>query len=256
MARAAEKRLHRQPRLRSQALARRRQAAQQHGRGGIQARRPRPDLPQVHLRHLRGTPRQARSRARATTPARIPKIRTNTKPRMFSGFRPPRAGPICRTAPSSPTIGKMVDDAMVAIERDNPRLKGVLPEGLRPPRPRQTPPRRTDRPHRPPSSSPPRSERRDRPHRSVDLLGRVYEYFLTRFASAEGKNGGQFYTPPCVVRCSSRCSRPTKAASTTLPAAPAACSCSRRNSSKPTAASSATSASTARRATPPPAASP
>ncbi len=38
-------------------------------------------------------------------------------------------------------------------------------------------------------------------HRSVDLLGRVYEYFLTRFASAEGKNGGQFYTPSCVVRC-------------------------------------------------------
>jgi len=33
------------------------------------------------------------------------------------------------------------------------------------------------------------------------LLGRVYEYFLTRFASAEGKNGGQFYTPSCVVRC-------------------------------------------------------
>ena len=32
-------------------------------------------------------------------------------------------------------------------------------------------------------------------HRSVDQLGRVYEYFLTRFASAEGKNGGQFYTP-------------------------------------------------------------
>ena len=38
-------------------------------------------------------------------------------------------------------------------------------------------------------------------HRSVDLLGRVYEYFLNRFASAEGKNGGQFYTPSCVVRC-------------------------------------------------------
>ena len=38
-------------------------------------------------------------------------------------------------------------------------------------------------------------------HRSVDLLRRVYEYFLTRFASAEGKNGGQFYTPSCVVRC-------------------------------------------------------
>ena len=39
-----------------------------------------------------------------------------------------------------------------------------------------------------------------RSHRSDDLLGRVYEYFLTQFASAEGKNGGQFYTPNCVVR--------------------------------------------------------
>ena len=37
-------------------------------------------------------------------------------------------------------------------------------------------------------------------HRSVDILGRVYEYFLTKFASAEGKNGGQFYTPSCIVR--------------------------------------------------------
>ncbi len=47
-----------------------------------------------------------------------------------------------------PTIGKIVDDAMVAIERDNPRLKGVAAQGLRPPRPRQAPARRTDRPHR------------------------------------------------------------------------------------------------------------
>ena len=37
-------------------------------------------------------------------------------------------------------------------------------------------------------------------HRNTDILGRVYEYFLTMFASAEGKNGGQFYTPSCVVR--------------------------------------------------------
>src|SRR4051812_8902639 len=41
----------------------------------------------------------------------------------------------------------------------------------------------------------------EKPHRSGDLLGRVYEYFLTRFASTEGKNFGQFYTPSCVVRC-------------------------------------------------------
>ena len=36
--------------------------------------------------------------------------------------------------------------------------------------------------------------------RAQDVLGRVYEYFLSRFASAEGKNGGEFYTPRCVVR--------------------------------------------------------
>ena len=98
-----------------------------------------------------------------------------------------------------PTIGKVVDDAMVAIERDNPRLKGVLPKdyarvGL-------------DK-HRLgelidliATISLTAASEGEKSHRSVDLLGRVYEYFLTRFASAEGKNGGQFYTPSCVVRC-------------------------------------------------------
>lgn len=37
-------------------------------------------------------------------------------------------------------------------------------------------------------------------HRSKDILDRVYEYFLSQFASAEGKKGGEFYTPRCVVR--------------------------------------------------------
>jgi type I restriction enzyme M protein len=93
-----------------------------------------------------------------------------------------------------PTIGKIVDDAMVAIERDNPRLKGVLPKDY---------------------ARPGLDKHRlgelidligtiglgDRENRAKDILGRVYEYFLTQFASAEGKNGGQFYTPSCVVRC-------------------------------------------------------
>jgi type I restriction enzyme M protein len=93
-----------------------------------------------------------------------------------------------------PTIGKVVDDAMVAIERDNPRLKGVLPKEY---------------------ARPGLDKHRlgelidligtiglgDRENRAKDILGRVYEYFLTQFASAEGKNGGQFYTPSCVVRC-------------------------------------------------------
>jgi len=91
-----------------------------------------------------------------------------------------------------PTIGKVVDDAMLAIERDNPTLKGVLPK---------------DYAH-------PRLDKQrlgqlidlvgniglgDKANRSKDVLGRVYEYFLAQFASAEGKRGGQFYTPRSVV---------------------------------------------------------
>ena len=91
-----------------------------------------------------------------------------------------------------PAIGKTVDDAMLAIERDNPSLKGVLPK---------------DYAH-------PRLDKQrlgqlidligniglgDKANRSKDILGRVYEYFLSQFASAEGKKGGQFYTPRCIV---------------------------------------------------------
>src|SRR6058998_780678 len=92
-----------------------------------------------------------------------------------------------------PTIGKIVDDAMVAIERDNPRLKGILPKDY---------------------ARPALDKNRlgelidligtiglgDKANRSKDILGRVYEYFLSQFASAEGKKGGQFYTPSRVVR--------------------------------------------------------
>ncbi len=92
-----------------------------------------------------------------------------------------------------PTIGKIVDEAMDALERENPQLKSVLPtdyarEGL--------------------------DKQRlgelidligtiglgDRESRSKDILGRVYEYFLGQFADAEGKKGGQFYTPQSIVR--------------------------------------------------------
>lgn len=92
-----------------------------------------------------------------------------------------------------PTIGKLLDDAMVAIERENPTLKGVLPKDY---------------------ARPALDKQRlgelidligtiglgDKENRSRDVLGRVYEYFLGQFASAEGKKGGQFYTPQCVVR--------------------------------------------------------
>jgi len=104
-------------------------------------------------------------------------------------------------AAKQPTIGKVVDDAMVALERDNPRLKGVLPKDYARPA--------LDK-HRlgelidligTIALIATATEGEDaKSHRSVDLLGRVYEYFLTRFASAEGKNGGQFYTPSCIVR--------------------------------------------------------
>jgi type I restriction enzyme M protein len=109
--------------------------------------------------------------------------------------------PFLQANAKQPTIGKVVDDAMVALERDNPRLKGVLPKDYARPA--------LDK-HRLGElidligtiSLVASSEQADsKSHRSVDLLGRVYEYFLTQFASAEGKNGGQFYTPSCVVRC-------------------------------------------------------
>ena len=98
-----------------------------------------------------------------------------------------------------PTVGKIVDDAMVAIERDNPRLKGVLPKDYA--RPGLDKQRLGELIDVIATITLTAASEGEKTHRSVDLLGRVYEYFLTRFASAEGKNGGQFYTPSCVVRC-------------------------------------------------------
>jgi type I restriction enzyme M protein len=95
-------------------------------------------------------------------------------------------------------IGKIVDDAMVAIERDNPRLKGVLPKDYA--RPALDKHRLGELVDLIATIALTAASEGEQTHRSVDLLGRVYEYFLTRFASAEGKNGGQFYTPSCVVR--------------------------------------------------------
>jgi len=97
------------------------------------------------------------------------------------------------------TIGKIVDDAMVALERDNPRLKGVLPKDYA--RPGLDKQRLGELIDLIATIELTAASEGEKTHRSVDLLGRVYEYFLTRFASAEGKNGGQFYTPSCVVRC-------------------------------------------------------
>lgn len=92
-----------------------------------------------------------------------------------------------------PIIGKFVDDAMDAIERDNPSLKGVLPKNY---------------------AREALDKQRlgelidligtiglgDSESKSKDILGRVYEYFLGQFADAEGKKGGQFYTPRSIVK--------------------------------------------------------
>ena len=107
-----------------------------------------------------------------------------------------------------PTIGKTVDDAMVAIERDNPRLKGVLPKDYA--RPGLDKHRLGELIDVIATIELTAASEGEKTHRSVDLLGRVYEYFLTRFASAEGKNGGQFYTPSCVDRLIVKMLAPTK----------------------------------------------
>ena len=91
-----------------------------------------------------------------------------------------------------PEIGKIIDEAMDTIEKENPSLKGVLPKDY---------------------SRPTLDKQKlgglidlvgtiglgDKENRSKDVLGRVYEYFLGQFADAEGKKGGQFYTPRCIV---------------------------------------------------------
>lgn len=92
-----------------------------------------------------------------------------------------------------PEIGKDIDEAMDEIEKINPSLKGVLPKIY---------------------ADPELNKQRlgelidligtigfnQDSHTSKDLLGRVYEYFLGQFADAEGKKGGQFYTPESIVK--------------------------------------------------------
>lgn len=91
-----------------------------------------------------------------------------------------------------PEIGKLIDEAMDALEKDNRSLKGVLLKNY---------------------ARPGLNKQRlgelidligtiglgDKENRSKDILGRVYEYFLGQFADAEGKKGGQFYTPRSIV---------------------------------------------------------
>jgi type I restriction enzyme M protein len=92
-----------------------------------------------------------------------------------------------------PSIGKMIDEAMIAIEKDNENLKGVLPKDYA----------------RPALNAVMLGELIDlisgialgaERGEARDVLGRVYEYFLGQFAGSEGKRGGEFYTPRSVVR--------------------------------------------------------
>lgn len=91
-----------------------------------------------------------------------------------------------------PTIGKSVDEAMDAIERENSSLKGVLPKVYA-------------RDNLDPTSLGQLIDlisniaMQDAKDRSADVLGHVFEFFLGEFALAEGKQGGQFYTPRSVV---------------------------------------------------------
>lgn len=93
----------------------------------------------------------------------------------------------------NPEIGTFVDNAMDAIEKGNVKLKGVLPKDYA----------------RPDLDKQRLGELIDligtigfnqEGHNAKDLLGRVYEYFLGQFADAEGKKGGQFYTPQSIVK--------------------------------------------------------
>jgi type I restriction enzyme M protein len=92
-----------------------------------------------------------------------------------------------------PSIGILLDNAMDEIEKINDNLKGVLPKNYA----------------NPDLDKPRLGELLDligtigfggEGHKGKDLLGQVYEYFLGMFADAEGKNGGQFYTPQSIVK--------------------------------------------------------
>ena len=134
-----------------------------------------------------------------------------------------------------PTVGQTVDRAMAAIERDNPALKEVLPKDYaRPALDKQRLGQLIDMVGN--------IRVGDAEARSKDVLGRVYEYFLSQFASAEGKRGGEFYTPRCVVRLLVEMLEPYRGGSTIPAAALRACSCSRSSSSAPTPPATPTAA--------------
>ena len=107
---------------------------------------------------------------------------------------PPKARwPVLQAQAHQPTIGTSVDDAMTAIERDNLALKDVLPKDYA--RPALDKTRLGQVIDLVSNISVGGAEAR-----ATDVLGSVYEYFLEKFALAEGRRGGEFYTPRSVVR--------------------------------------------------------
>ncbi|WP_271397298.1 type I restriction-modification system subunit M [Salinicoccus roseus] len=91
-----------------------------------------------------------------------------------------------------PEIGQIIDKAMIAIEKENESLKGVLPKDFARPA--------LDKDKLGGIIDLFTFKVGDAESRKQDVLGRVYEYFISKFASAEGKNAGEFYTPSSVVK--------------------------------------------------------
>ena len=120
------------------------------------------------------------------------KILMNTPPKAFFLYRLLPAGARLPPRRTPPEIGTVIDDAMRSIEKENKRLKDILPKNF---------------------ARPELDKRRLGDvvdlftniqmieHGSEkDILGRTYEYCLAKFAEQEGKLAGEFYTPSCVVR--------------------------------------------------------
>jgi type I restriction enzyme M protein len=118
--------------------------------------------------------------------------RENCRTRVFWVPEPARWGALCAAA-RQPDIGRRIDDALAAIEAENPKLKGILDKRYA----------RAQLPDGKLGSLVDLISQigfGDNPDQARDILGQVYEYFLGQFASAEGKKGGQFYTAVSIVK--------------------------------------------------------
>lgn len=114
--------------------------------------------------------------------------------RRFNAFWVPKKArwAYIQSSAKQPDIGQIIDEAMDAIEKDNPVLKGVLPKDYS----RQ----QLDKSRLGELIDLISTIGFSSKDGGKDVLGRIYEYFLGLFADAEGKNGGQFYTPASIVK--------------------------------------------------------